>query len=404
MAKKIAYVIARESADDRTLQNQYDNLFKIADEEGYKVIKKFGENVSGDVTKNDGADPQFINELREAIAQQKPDAIFCYWIDRLTRTTYKQGAYLEEFSARPKIPIFFTRVRKWTINPRTGVIDNDFLNELASDTTPQKEREGIVARTRPQREKRGSEGYYIGHLADGYRVEESWGVYDDGHRRKIKEFKIDENRKGVIERIFKMYIEGNSLSRIADILNADGVPTTNHYRSNNPSLFGYKLKYKGKDGIERERKNAKWTGSSIGAILSNTWYKGERTYKPAEGILTHAPIVTKEVWDIVDSIRREKRISFRKEKISKHNFLLSNLIFCGKCGSKLYAHYTGLNNHYYCSSIETGKKCGLKGICKENIEAIVFDIIKAKAKVDIYNGERSVFSDYFSISRRFPSL
>ena len=89
MAKKIAYAIARESSDDRTLQNQYDNIHTVARELGYKIVKEFGENVTGDVTKKDGADPDFIEELRVAIRERKPDAIFCFWIDRLTRTTYK---------------------------------------------------------------------------------------------------------------------------------------------------------------------------------------------------------------------------------------------------------------------------------------------------------------------------
>lgn len=274
MAKKIAYAIARESADDRTLQNQYDNLYQVAKDLGYTIIAEFGENVSGDVTKKEGQDPKFIEELRLAISKRKPDAIFCYWIDRLTRTTYKQGAYLNEFSVVLKIPICFTKEKKWTIDPTTKKINNDFLARLASDQTPQKERENITARTRPQREKLGSEGYFIGHISDGYCVKESWGEYEDGRRRKIKEIIIDDERKKVIEDIFRYYLNGESTDKIAAILNANNVPTANRYRSEHHDKFGYKAKYIGKDKMTYERKNATWSGTLVAQVLNNEWYKG----------------------------------------------------------------------------------------------------------------------------------
>ena len=400
MATKVAYAIARESSDDRTLQNQYDNILKVAKELGYKIIKEFGENVTGDATKKDGADPDFIEELRAAIKEQKPDAIFCFWIDRLTRTTFKQGAYLNEFSVIPHIPIYFTRKGKWTIDPKTNTIDFDFLAELSSDTTPQKERENIKARTSPQREKLGSEGYFIGHISDGYCVEESWGTYDDGHRRKIKKIIIDNDRRGVIEDIFRYYRNGYSIGKIADILNSNNVPTTNGYRASTPNKFGHRQKYKGKDGIVRERSKAKWNGGLVSQVLSNPWYKGERKYRG--DTLTHDAIIPKEEWDEVKALREENKKSFRsRREASKHNFLLSDLFYCGNCGRKMYGHFTGLNNHYYCSSIDFKQKCGLVGICKENVEAIVYDIISNKAINSVFEGEiDNVVTDFFKLDKK----
>lgn len=399
MATKIAYAIARESSDDRTLQNQYDNIHKVAKELGYKIIKEFGENVTGDATKKDGADPDFIEELRVAIRDRKPDAIFCYWIDRLTRTTFKQGAYLNEFSVIPKIPIYFTRENKWTIDPRTKEIDFKFLAELSSDTTPQKERENIKARTAPQRNKNAKEGYYIGHLSDGYCVEESWGIYDDGHRRKIKKIIKDDDRKKVIEDIYKWYRSGYSINKIADLLNSSNVPTTNAYRASTPQKFGHRQKYKGRDGIVRERSKAKWNGSLVSQILSNPWYKGERVFDGVK--LYHDAIITKEEWDEVKAIREENKRSFRNKKEStKHTFLLSDLFYCGNCGRKMYGHFTGLNNHYYCSSIDFVEKCGLTGICKENVEAIIYDIICNKAiKATVEGTEDFVITDFFKFDK-----
>ena len=399
MAKKIAYAIARESSGDKTLANQFADIRIAAKDLGYEIVQEFGENISGNIAKYDYANPSFINELDIAIKKKKPDAIFCVAMDRITRTPVMQGKYLMDFSVIPQIPIYFTRDKRWTINPITKVIDKDWIDELATEKSAKTERLNIVARTTPQREKNGAEGFYIGHLSDGYCVEESWGTYEDGHRRKIKKIIIDEERKKVIEDIFRWYRNGYSSNKIADLLNSDNVPTTNAYRASTPNKFGHSQKYKGRDGILRDRKTAKWNSGLISQILSNPWYKGERTYRGKS--LMHDAIITKEEWEEVKALRETNKLSFRnKKEASKHTFLLSDLFYCGKCGSKMYGHYTGLNNHYYCSSIEFLQKCGLTGICKENVEGIIYDIIIHKAlKSELEGTEDFIITDFFKLDK-----
>ena len=181
MAKKIAYAIARESSGDKTLANQFADIRKAAKDLGYEIVQEFGENISGNIAKYDYANPSFIDELDIAIKKKKPNAIFCVAMDRITRTPVMQGKYLMDFSVIPQIPIYFTRDKRWTIDPITNVVDKDWIDELATEKSAKTERLNIVARTTPQREKNGAEGFYIGHLSDGYCVKESWGTYEDGH-------------------------------------------------------------------------------------------------------------------------------------------------------------------------------------------------------------------------------
>lgn len=400
MAKKIAYAIARESSGDKTLANQFADIRKAAKDLGYEIVQEFGENISGNIAKYDYANPSFIEDLQIAIKRKKPDAIFCVSMDRVTRTPVMQGKYLMDFSVIPQIPIYFTRYKRWTIDPITKVVDKDWIDDLATEKGSKTERLNIVARTTPQREKNGKEGFYIGHLSDGYCVTESWGTYEDGHRRKIKKIIIDEDRKKVIEDIFKWYRNGYSISKIADLLNSDNILTTNAYRASTPEKFGHRQKYKGRDGVLRDRISAKWNGSLVSQILSNPWYKGERIYNGTP--LTHDAIIAKEEWEEVKAIREANKVSFRnKSKASKHVFLLSDLFYCGKCGRKMYGHYTGLNNHYYCSSIDFMEKCGLTGICKENVEAIIHDIIINKAlKSQLEDTDDFIITDYFKLDKK----
>jgi len=399
MAKKIAYAVARESSGDKTLENQFADIRKVANDLGYEIVQEFGENISGNIAKYDYANPNFIENLDIAIKRKRPDAIFCVSMDRITRTPVMQGKYLMDFSVIPEIPIYFTRYKRWTIDPTTKIVDKDWIDELATEKSGKTERLNIVARTAPQREKNGAEGYYIGHLSDGYCVKERWGTYEDGHRRKIKEIIIDDDRKKVIQDIFNWYKNGYSINKIVDLLNSNDIPTANAYRASTPEKFGYKQKYKAKDGVIRERKEAKWNDSLVSQVLCNSWYKGERCYRGKK--LTHEPIITKEEWNEVEALREENKKSFRnKKEATKHTFLLSNLFYCGKCGRKMYGHFTGLNNHYYCSSLDSSNKCGLTGICKENIEAIIYDIIINKAiKAEVEGAENDIISDFFKFDK-----
>ena len=66
----------------------------------------------------------------------------------------------------------------------------------------------------------------------------------------------------------------------------------------------------------------------------------------------------------------------------------------------MYGHYTGLNNHYYCSSVEEGCKCGLRGVCKENVEAIIANVIKTYALNATIQGVKNPITDFFKLDKR----
>jgi UDP-2,3-diacylglucosamine pyrophosphatase LpxH len=66
----------------------------------------------------------------------------------------------------------------------------------------------------------------------------------------------------------------------------------------------------------------------------------------------------------------------------------------------MYAHITGLYNHYYCSSYENGDKCGLRGVNKENTEACIYDIICTRAFNDAFQEEGTLFTSFFNLDKK----
>lgn len=381
MAKKQrAALICRVSTPKQIrlgLDSQVAVLKRKAIDDGYDVLDEliFQEQISG----LDANQPirKSLQDLMNAVEEHKVDVCYTYELTRISRDPFNLVERVKWFSDR-KIPMYIYVADLWTLNRDSKKEIDETTNYVFSKATSGKyEVEIMKERIKRSKDEVARKGLYIGHLSDGYCVVQT----ENG-----KEIKIDEDRKKVIKRIFDLYQQGYTIDKIAETLNADKIPTASNYRFNSPKFKGYQESYHKKGSkVPISRKDTRWQGSIVSTYLRNRWYVGERTYnKQAYSI---DPIIATNQWNIVSSMLEQNAANFRsKKKSTKHSYLLSGLLFCGKCGRKMYGHYTGLNNHYYCSSIEEGTKCGLVGVNKENIEAIVALAVKAKGTIDVLNG------------------
>ena len=244
MAKKrIAFMLCRVSTPEQSLESQEETLLRIAEENGFHVPSEFifREQKTG-YDKEFEDDRASIVELRNAIALQKPDAIFCLELSRMSRTAIKLQKYIYEFSVTPKIPLYFADMEMWTIDIETGERNQDnILKLIGAAESVEKERERIKARTMRGRIASGAKGLYTGHLADGYIVK-----LNDKNEKYID---VDDHRIEVIKRIFQLYLH-HSTNEVRDILNSEKIPTTNKYRTESPS-FKYRTEHKNKSGCKR---------------------------------------------------------------------------------------------------------------------------------------------------------
>ena len=371
--KKIAYALVRVSTNDQETISQRQSIIKVASDFGYTIPDDddhvFGEKISGYDTYEH--DRKSIADLKLHLQRtnEPPAAIFCSEVSRLSRNSMKVSKYVQELSLEWKIPMYFMDLKVWTIfidGNRAGQEDRYAIQEIVGAAKEaERERDRIRERTKRGRDFKASKGYYVGHLVDGYTWREENGE---------KVIKIDEERRPVIERIFRLYIEENlTTHKIAQVLNADKVPTPQQYRviSSDPAFKGYKDTSRTNKGIEVSRASMKWTSATISNILTCSWYRGVRTFNSQE--YSVEPYIDKSDSDAIEARSIE---AMESKSTAQHFYLLSNIFFCGKCGRKLYGHYGGSQNHYYCSSKETGSPCGNIGINKENVEAIVWDSVR----------------------------
>ena len=414
---KVAFGLIRVSRSEQDLYQQKVALKRIAEAHDFNIADEdfFAEKISGYDEFYEDRDS--IIQLRQAIATRKPSAIFIWELSRLTRNSEKVATYISELSLRPNIPMYFGDYKLWTIDPKTGKHNKDAVLMLQGGAQQVEiELDRIRERTSRGRNIKAEKGFYVGHLKDGYK----WVLNAEGE----KEIKVDDNRRPTIELIFDYYLNKQmSTAEIRDYLNAhiEEHPSPNRYRYEHKDLFsGYKNEYKDRSGNIKQRNEALWTDGMVSKILSDEWYKGVRYYHrndrkkkksikddetPKEKLtLSVDAIIDEEMWNAC-----YKRLQQFRMRVStaKQTYMLAGLLYCGICGRKLYGHSDGgYNDMYYCSSFDYGKnnRCGLKWVRRQNLDAIIFQIVRERAYADITYGEDTPFSSFFSLDKAQLSI
>lgn len=135
---------------------------------------------------------------------------------------------------------------------------------------------------------------------------------------------IHEKEADVVSMIFKLYNEGQTLKRITDTLNEEGIA----YHESNPT----------------------WNKSMIHRLLSNTRYLGDDTYPQ---------IVDAEVFQQAAQ-QAENRKKFRPASNLAEG-VLENKIFCA-CGARLHKDATG---RWICND------CEMAGMAEKKIMSLI---------------------------------
>ena len=156
---------------------------------------------------------------------------------------------------------------------------------------------------------------------------------------------IDEPAAEIVREIYDRVLNGEAYMDIARDLNARGLRTSH----GNP-----------------------WGKGSFLGIIRNERYTGTYLFKDVriEGGIPQ--IITREVYDAVQEIRKERNI-FAGRHRSNNDFLLTGKLFCGHCLSPMVGiSGTGRHGdvHYYysCNGKRLQKICKKKNVRKEIVE------------------------------------
>ena len=312
-------------------------------------------------------------------------------LSRLGRNQLHTGLYIEE-----RFPMFGVRYIAINDNVDTDSSEsNDLMpfknlfNEWFIRDTSRKIRAVLKAKAE-RGERLGTRAPY------GYRK-------DPGTKKLV----VDEETAAIVRRIFAMCAAGSGPSPIARILKKEQILT--------PTMYAYT-----RFGITHTCLDTahpyNWSDSAIANLLENEIYLGNtvnmkhssRSYKdkrrvehPREECLvfenTHPALITREVWDMVQRVRKNKHRLTKMEEQNKY----SGLVFCADCGSNMVLHrahtMSASYNHFTCRTYKkdgeacTGhyiRECVLDEIVLEDLRRVTSAAREHPEKFAAYIGSK----------------
>ena len=213
-----------------------------------------------------------------------------------------------------------------------------------------------------------------------------------GYKKKDKDSKEiipDEETATIVRQIFDLCAAGKGPNQIARILTREQVlnPTNQYYQTTGAACAN----------LDTTRPYT-WSGRTVAKILENKVYIGhtlnmkkttlsyknkKQIQKPeSEQILvenTHEPLISMEVWEIVQDVREHKR---RPPKHMEEPNLFSGLVYCADCGKYMVLCRTEKmrEDQYYFRCSTYGKRgktaCSPHQIREADLKAIVLDDLR----------------------------
>lgn len=372
-----------KAGESMSIEHQGILLRQYAEEHGFNVVDEYADDgYSG--TNFDRPD---VQRLLDDAKSGKIDTIIVKDLSRFGRNYIEVGQYIDYIFPAYGIRFIAINDNVDTADRTSTAMDMmpimNVFNEWHAANTSKKIRAVLESSQR-------SGKYTNWNYPYGYRAG------DDESRTAV----IDEEAAAVIRRIYDLRLQGHSARTIARILTDEGIP--------NPATYYTKL-----DGGKWNRPcKPYWNHETIRWILSNPTYIGHTiqhkttrvSYKnhkvvqipESEWIINenaHEPIISKEIWDKVQTTYEGKRGRSDKSNVVHP---LSGLVVCPNCGKKLkFKSAKDVHNCFVCRTyVDLGKKyCTSHHITEQLLEALVLD--------DIHSLLEEVEIDETKVKERF---
>ena len=327
---KLAVVYARfssHSQGEQSIEGQLSEAYKYATAHGYTIVHEYVDRAKSGRSDNR---EQFQQMLKDT-AKKQFDVIILWKVDRFGRN-------------REEITLNKYKCKK-----------NGVRVEYVAETIPNTP-EGVILESVLE----GFAEYYSLQLSQNIRrgqAESAEKCQSTGGNRPMgyltgpdKRFILDPDTAPTVKMIFDMYAAGSTVTEIITHLNGLGL---------------------------RNRRGKAFTNNSLYAVLKNEKYTGVYLYKDKriEGGMPR--IVDDDTfWKVQEMLKINKRAP--AHKWSKAEYLLTDKLFCGKCGSGMIGESgtskTGAKHNYYsCSKKKRFRECDKKSIRQAIVEELVIN-------------------------------
>lgn len=373
--------------DSNSIQNQKNILQKFAEDHHFPNLCFYVDDGFSGGNFQRPAFQQMISDMENG----EIGIIVTKDLSRLGRNQLHTGLYIEE-----RFPMF--GVRYIAINDNVDTDSNEsndlmpfknLFNEWFIRDTSRKIR--AVLKAKAERGERPGTRAPYGYIKDP----------------ETKKLAVDDEAAAIVRRIFAMCASGNGPSQIARILKKEQVLT--------PTMYAY-TRYGMNHTCLDTAHPYNWSDSAIANLLENEIYLGNtvnmkystKSYKDKRRVEhsreecpvfkdTHPALITQEVWDIVQRVRKNRRRPTKMEEQNKY----SGLVFCADCGSNMVLHrahtMSASYNHFTCRTYKkdgeacTGhyiRECVLDEIVLEDLRRVTSAAREHPEKFAAYIGSK----------------
>lgn len=319
-----------QAKDGFSIHAQREKLSSYANINDWEIVDYY---VDEGISAKNIKDRPDINRLINDVKEGKINNVLVYKLDRLTRSVKDLISLIELFEQYNCT--FSSVTEKLDTSNAVGRMFIKIIGIFAEF-----ERENLAERVSFGYEQKTREGNYTN----------TNGVNGFDYIVGKGDLVVNEQEKDIVNRIFNMYLEGNSMLKIAKILNQEKVPT---------------------------KRGGYWSQSTIKSILTNPLYIGKIRYGVNKKIQNKSFVVDGVQEQIIDEEtfnRVQEIISKRKKynikKYPRENAYFSSILKCNKCGGKFHPKQQKQNGKYYityyCNNRQLNK-CDSKGISHNKI-------------------------------------
>ena len=333
---------ANKTDDSNSIQNQKLLLEKYSAEKGFtNTLFLYDDGYSGTNFNRPG-----WQQVMELMKNGQVETLIVKDMSRLGREYLQVGQYTELIF--PSYGVRFIAVNDGVDSLYESTNDftpfRNLMNEFYAKDCSKKGRS--VVRLKAETGARVASKARYGYMKDPA----------DPKRHMIP----DPETAPVVRYIFDLCVSGKGPSQIAKQLKEDKIPTPSYY-------------YYQKTGVELNKWSItdpyNWGQRTIAGILEDETYLGhtinlksttlsfknkKRIERPESEQLrfenTHEALISQQVWEIVQDIRKHKR---RRANMAEQN-IFSGLVYCADCGGTMVLHRAhtmdAVKNNFMCST------------------------------------------------------
>ncbi len=334
-----AVVYARYSSHrqgEQSIEGQLAEAQKFADAHDLTIIHEYCDRAM--TGRNDNRE-QFQLMLADA-AKHAFDALIVWKTDRIGRN--KEEIALNKYHLKKNgVKIYY--VAEAIPDTPEGIILEAVIEGMAAYYSEQL-----------------SQNIRRGQLASAHKAQSIGGNRPLGYKTgPDKKFLIDPETAPTVRLVYDLYAEGKTIAEIVEILNNKGLRTL---------------------------RGRPFTHNSLRTVLKNEKYIGVYTYKEDVRIEGGIPAIIDEntFYKVQELLKYNQKAAAHKN--SKVDYLLTEKLFCGKCGSMMVGvcgtSKAGIRHYYYSCNKQRKRRCDKKLVRREWIEGLVLDYVIALVKDD----------------------